>query len=134
MCDSARECDYTHAMIHFLAVYLVWIQIALLIFLGRSAIWGLLAAIISSPILAGIIRFFYHHPSFPSDHAAFMFALATAIFIKHRRWGAVMYVLAITTSVARVMADIHRPSDIIAGAVLGITVGYAVRKFSDTIN
>jgi len=121
-------------MIHFLAVYLVWIQIALLIFLGRSAIWALLAAIISSPILAGIIRFFYHHPSFPSDHAAFMFALATAIFIKHRRWGAVMYVLAITTSVARVMADIHRPSDIIAGAVLGITVGYAVRKFSDTIN
>jgi undecaprenyl-diphosphatase len=58
--------------------------------------------------------------SFPSGHASFFFALATAIFLVNRRWGLWFFAGALLMGVARIFVGVHWPSDIIAGAILGI--------------
>ena len=66
--------------------------------------------------------------SFPSDHAALFFALATGIFLVSRRAGWVMYVYtALVISLPRVYLGIHYPSDVLGGALLGIAAGSIVR-------
>jgi undecaprenyl-diphosphatase len=57
--------------------------------------------------------------SFPSDHATASFAIAVAIFLRHRRAGAVALTLAVLVSVGRVAVGTHYPTDILGGAALG---------------
>lgn len=61
-----------------------------------------------------------HWNSLPSDHAAIYFALATVTAGQSRAAGAVAYLLAFVSAFARVYAGYHWPSDIAAGAVIGI--------------
>jgi len=66
--------------------------------------------------------------SFPSDHAALFFALSTAIWFQSRRLGCLA--VAWTTVVIclpRVYLGYHYPSDIFAGAALGVVVMLGVR-------
>lgn len=94
-----------------------------------------------------LIRFFYHRPrpfvaydtlplfpeqswSFPSGHAAFFFALATALYFYNKKWGAWFFLAATVISIARVIAGVHYPSDILGGALVGIAVAYVVKKLS----
>ena len=60
-----------------------------------------------------------HDGSFPSDHATASFAIAVAIFLRHRKVGAVALAMATVVSVARVAVGTHYPGDVLAGAVLG---------------
>ena len=59
--------------------------------------------------------------AFPSDHAALFFAIVVGIWLANRRVGifAALYVL-IAICLPRMYVGIHYPSDIIAGALLGI--------------
>ena len=67
-----------------------------------------------------------HSPSFPSTHTATAFALAASISIKYPKW----YIIAPSTlwacsvGISRMNEGVHYPSDVIAGA--GIGVGCAV--------
>ncbi len=56
---------------------------------------------------------------FPSDHATASFAIAIAIFLRKRRWGAFAILAAAILSVGRVAVGYHFPSDVLAGAALG---------------
>jgi undecaprenyl-diphosphatase len=58
-------------------------------------------------------------PSFPSDHATAAFALAVAIWLRHRRAGWLALGLATIVSVSRVGVGTHYPSDVIGGAIIG---------------
>lgn len=62
--------------------------------------------------------------SFPSMHACGAFALATAISLggtRHRKWlVALAWVAAITVGWSRIHLGVHFPSDIAAGALVGI--------------
>lgn len=58
--------------------------------------------------------------SFPANSACVGFAIATAVFLRHRRLGSALYVLAAIWGLARVYAGVHYPSDILAGAVIGV--------------
>jgi undecaprenyl-diphosphatase len=60
-----------------------------------------------------------HDPSFPSDHATAAFAIAVAIFLRHRRAGWVALGLATVLSIARVAVGTHYPGDVAAGAAIG---------------
>jgi undecaprenyl-diphosphatase len=60
-----------------------------------------------------------HDPSFPSDHATAAFAIAVALFLRHRKAGWVALGLATVLSVARVMVGTHYPGDVAAGAAIG---------------
>lgn len=59
--------------------------------------------------------------SFPSDTTAFVFAMATGIWLMSRSAGLVAFAWAAAMGSTRVYLLLHYPSDIIAGAVLGIT-------------
>ena len=87
-----------------------------------------------------LIRHFYNRPrpfaalsdarqlltdsawSFPSGHAAFFFAIAMAIYLYNKRWGTWFFIAAILISIARVIAGVHYPSDILVGALVGALV------------
>ncbi len=105
---------------------------------GLSAALGLMAAKLISelvdrarPFVAdpGGVHLFSHHaadPGFPSDHATAAFAIATAIFLRNRKWGSVALAAATVLSIGRVAIGVHFPSDVLAGAALGAAAALAL--------
>jgi membrane-associated phospholipid phosphatase len=60
--------------------------------------------------------------SFPSDHAAAGFAIATVLVLGHRKLGAAALAFAALMSFARVYVGEHWPGDVLAGAAIGVAV------------
>jgi undecaprenyl-diphosphatase len=61
--------------------------------------------------------------SFPSDHAVVFFCLAMSLWLASRRLGALALVYALVcVSFPRVYLGIHYPTDMLAGAALGIGI------------
>ncbi|MDO8424502.1 MAG: phosphatase PAP2 family protein [bacterium] len=69
--------------------------------------------------------------SFPSGHAAFYFAIATVVFLYNKKIGPWFLGAAFLISFARVFSGVHWPSDILAGALVGIVSGWLVMKLSE---
>jgi len=67
-----------------------------------------------------------HGPSFPSNHAANTFAAAVVLSWYFRRGRYVFYTLAAAVAVSRMALGVHYPSDVLAGTILGICVGWLV--------
>ena len=63
----------------------------------------------------------------PSHHMVFMATLITTVYFYEKRCAAILAVLTILTGVARVVAGIHYPSDILVGVVVGVAVAYLYR-------
>jgi len=63
--------------------------------------------------------------SFPSAHATSSFAVATAM-TRVSPWGALAFVLALALALGRPYLGMHYPSDVLAGAVLGLILGIFV--------
>jgi undecaprenyl-diphosphatase len=61
-----------------------------------------------------------HWSSFPSDHAAVYFGLALVIWQHSRRLGIAAFFWAAVTVLPRIYLGLHWPSDILAGALLGM--------------
>lgn len=59
--------------------------------------------------------------AFPSDHAVLAFALVAGIWLVSRRWGwvALMHALLVIC-LPRLYMGLHHPTDLIAGALLGV--------------
>jgi len=114
-----------------------------------------LSLILSRGIIAEIIKFFSNRQrpfallniqpliekgdinmSFPSGHASFYFALAFAIlffyFAKEKNFknkiGFWFLGFAFLIGFSRIFAGIHWPSDILVGAMVGITSSFLVKK------
>jgi undecaprenyl-diphosphatase len=61
--------------------------------------------------------------SFPSDHAVLFFTLATGLFLIRRTAGLVaLFHSLVVVSAPRIYLGLHYPTDILAGALLGITI------------
>ena len=60
--------------------------------------------------------------AFPSSHSAVAFALAVTIIKHDKKVGILYIIMAGLVGVARIMAHVHYPLDVMAGAVLGTTV------------
>ena len=71
--------------------------------------------------------------SFPSGHTLASFEAATALFIRHKKWGIAALVLAFFISVSRLFLLVHYPTDLVAGAVLGILFAYLASRTVDLI-
>jgi undecaprenyl-diphosphatase len=64
--------------------------------------------------------------SFPSGHAAGVFALGTVIGLKVRRTLPLMAAIALAVAFSRVYIGVHYPLDVIAGSLIGILIGLFV--------
>jgi undecaprenyl-diphosphatase len=66
--------------------------------------------------------------SFPSDHAALFCALATTIFFVSRRLGVLAFLhVFFVMCLARIYLGFHYPTDILAGAAIGIAAAYLTK-------
>jgi undecaprenyl-diphosphatase len=65
--------------------------------------------------------------SFPSDHAAFAFAVGASIVLVQRRIGIVALLAAAAMSFARVYIGVHYVSDVATGAAIGIAAAIVIQ-------
>ncbi len=138
----------------FCAVYLLWIMLAGLIVLWfvkpraphRLAVFvALISAVVARFGVGTILKLLFARPrpyeflpvrqlilesgwSFPSGHATFAFGLATGVYLYNRKFGYLAYTGAILVSISRVFVGVHWPSDIIAGAAIGIITAYIINR------
>ena len=68
--------------------------------------------------------------SLPSGHATVSFACATMLALAVPKLLAPLYALAALVAFSRVYVGVHYPSDIVAGAVLGIVLAIALRTLA----
>jgi len=66
--------------------------------------------------------------SFPSGHASFFFALSTIVYFYNRKLGIIFFVSSFFIAISRVFVGVHWPSDILAGAILGILMGWLLNE------
>lgn len=64
--------------------------------------------------------------SFPSGHAATSFALAAVLAARFPRLAWVFYLIAALIGIGRVAGGSHFASDVIAGCILGLMVGWLI--------
>lgn len=113
----------------------------------RMVLEAVLAAGITRFVVAEFIRWLWFRPrpfvtnnvnllidynsreaSFPSGHACFYFALSTIVYVYNRKLGTAFYIASLFIVLARVFVGIHWPSDILAGAIIGVMVGLILNK------
>lgn len=66
--------------------------------------------------------------SFPSGHSALSFALATTIYLHHKRLGILLFGFAILVAYSRMYVGVHYPLDVFAGMLLGMLIPYAFHR------
>lgn len=148
----------------YLQYFLVAVFLVLLYFAAYSKreklylFWTTALSIaVARGVITEIIRFLYNRPrpfltlsvskllsngwfysdtewSFPSGHSAFFFAMATAIYFYHKKWGVWFFIAAILMNISRIVAGVHYPSDILGGAIIGIIAAYVIFYFAEKRN
>ena len=140
-------------------IYFLFVGLMVLWFIdGRikkeQVVHALFAAIVAS-LIASLIKYFFPtirpymvngkevdvfirplDGAFPSGHTAEAFALAVTVFMHDRRVGWWFLGSALLIGVARVLANVHYPIDIVGGAFLGTIVAVIVERlhFLDLVN
>ena len=70
--------------------------------------------------------------SFPSGHTAVSFAAASAaLFMKKRKTGVAFGAVACLIAFSRLYLYVHYPTDVLAGAVIGILCGAAASNLTE---
>ncbi|MSU55325.1 MAG: phosphatase PAP2 family protein [Candidatus Taylorbacteria bacterium] len=138
---------------HYLAYVLIFTFIILIFFssaLYKSKIHLFLSALIGFAFGRGVVvelfRFLYHHPrpsiilsnvhpllvetsySFPSGHTTAFFTLSFVMWNYNKSLGIVFFIFSTIMGIARIAAGIHYPLDIMAGAIIGLLIGFATTR------
>ncbi len=69
--------------------------------------------------------------SFPSGHTSSSFTAAFSIFLCHKKEGAAALFLAVLIAFSRLYFYVHFPTDVLAGALLGVLCAVAVNKIME---
>lgn len=150
--ELAGQWAYLDAAGIFFAKYFGYVFVGLVFLLfwspragaRRAVLSAFLSAIIARFIIVELIRWLWQRPrpfvenhitlllektneaSFPSGHAAFYFAIAAVVYFYNKKIGLLFLIAAFFISVGRVFSGLHWPSDILAGALVGIFSGWLV--------
>lgn len=106
------------------------VGLAVVMALVASLIWTLGFQFTISRLRPQEVRLIWpmsHFPSYPSGHAAASFAIALVIALHLRQpigWG-ITLIGASLVALSRIYLGLHYPSDVLAGSVLGASVGMA---------
>lgn len=65
--------------------------------------------------------------AFPSGHATFFMALAFSLFFSHKKVGYIFMFFTLLIGLARIIAGVHFPIDILGGFILGIGIAYLIK-------
>jgi undecaprenyl-diphosphatase len=112
--------------------------------------WKEISFVFFSSVLAWffayILKFLFHTPrpfnmfpeitslfretgyAFPSGHATFFMALAVALFFLDKKAGYVFIFFAVLIGIARIIAGVHFPIDILGGFVLGFAIAFFLKN------
>ena len=109
---------------------------------GARDLFVVLSAAVGAYIVAKIIKILVPHDrpfevlqninvlytheagdSFPSGHATFYMALASALFFYHRKIAYAYLVGALLIGLGRILVGVHWPLDVLAGFIIGGFVG-----------
>ena len=111
---------------------------------GSVLVRALIAGFISRFVITEAIRFFWERqrpfvnnsvnlllshdatPSFPSGHAAFFFGFSALVYLYNKKLGLWFLIASALVALARVFGGVHWPSDVLAGAGVGIISAYLV--------
>jgi undecaprenyl-diphosphatase len=141
-------------LVEFFATFFIWLLYAGLIILWfidgkikkEQVIHALLASLIAWSIAMLIKHFFPTirpfvrnggevdvlirptDSAFPSGHTTLAFALAVTIFLHDRKIGWFYLAGALVIGVARVLANVHYPIDILGGAFIGTLIAVLVER------
>jgi len=140
---------YFDLSVIFFAKYLAYVLVivaGLLVLLKRKKLFAF--AVVLSPTLASLATLFLrllhqrqrpfyndsvnllfaHSESaaFPSLHSSFFFALSTAVLLYNKKAGVCFFIASSFMILARVIAGLHWPGDVLFGAGLGILCGLLV--------
>ncbi|WP_231571625.1 undecaprenyl-diphosphatase [Gordoniibacillus kamchatkensis] len=149
----AGSVSFLNPLMRFLAQhaeYLFYIGVIIYWFIRtesnrRMIVEALTAACIGLAISGLIGDFFYRdrpfvthavfqliqHPanaSFPSDHAIGAFVIATTIWLFRKKEGRLWLALAACIAFSRIWTGVHYPSDVIAGALIGVAAAAGVHQ------
>ena len=74
--------------------------------------------------------------SFPSGHTSAAFSIATSIAMDNKQWyiRTGVFTYACLVGYSRIHLGVHYPSDVLAGAVVGIASAYAGKKINNWLN
>lgn len=141
-------------VIEFFATFLIWILYAGLVVLwfidGKIRKEQVIHALVAGAIawmVTYLIKYFFPterpfvlnggdvdvlikptNSAFPSSHTALAFSLAVTIFMHDRRAGWWYLTGALLIGIARILANVHFPHDIVGGAFIGTFVAVVVEK------
>lgn len=81
-------------------------------------------------LIGAVDKIFYPilDPTFPSNTSAVTFAAAASVWQWNRRMGLIILVPAILMPLAKIYAGVYHPTDILAGAAVGIATAYFIGK------
>ncbi len=150
--NLAHKSVFFDNIVTFVAVYFIYIVIisALLFSFFYRKSWRDLFLVCFSGgivwILAKILKILIHTPrpfdafsgvqpifietgyAFPSGHTAVAAAIAFALFFINKKVGYLFMFFALVIGLARIIAGVHFPIDILGGFALGALVAYCVKK------
>lgn len=96
---------------------------ALLINFVITEVWSRPRPFVTHPDLVRVLVNHNNDAAFPSDHAAAGFAICVVLLLSHRRLAMLAIAFAMIMSYARVYVGDHYPTDVLAGAAIGLLTG-----------
>ncbi len=76
----------------------------------------------------------YSKYSFPSGHTAMSFLFAVVLSDMYPKYMYLFYTIAVLTALSRLYLGVHYLSDVVGGALIGITIGVLAIKNKKLIN